>query len=78
MLTKFVEKVNYISWFSGNSTKIFPQSSVERSSYIEMVKSRSFNLPATRPKKGTLAIFSIKKEIIKLPVILPPKITING
>ena len=61
MLDNFVEKVDYIRWFSGNTTKIPPLSSVEKLSYVEMVKSSSAKIPVTRPeKKKPSQVFSQK------------------
>ncbi|TYK01503.1 protease Do-like 7 isoform X1 [Cucumis melo var. makuwa] len=73
MLIKFVEKMNYTNWFSGNSSKTSPQFSVNRPSYVEMVKSRSSSIPEARPRKKDPSSFSIKKKSIKFLTILPPR-----
>ena len=48
MLIKFIEHVNYTSWFSGNVPKSFPQLLANRPTYVEMVKSTSSSNPAAK------------------------------
>ena len=50
MLLKFVEKVNYTSWFSDNSPKTSPQFPVNRPSYVEMVNSSRTTSPIKNPQ----------------------------
>ena len=55
--------MNYTSWFPGNSSKTFPQFPVNIPSCVEMVKSYSSNIPATKPRKKDPNFLFNKKEI---------------
>ena len=74
MLIKFVEKVNYTSWFSGNVPKSFPQFSANRPTYVEMVKSTSSTIPVEKSRNKDPSLRTNLIRTHQAPVRLsPPK-----
>ena len=64
MLEKFVEKMDYVRWYSSNISSLPSLQMVEKISYVGKAKSGSFKLPA--PRSGKMEVsqdFSQKRKL---------------
>ena len=74
MLEKFVEKMDYVRWYSGNISSFPSSQMVEKSSYADKAKSSSSKLPAPRSEKMEVRQnFSQKRKLQAARHPSPPK-----
>ena len=74
MLDKFVEKVNYVRWYTSNISTFPSPQMVEKLNYVDKAKSNSSKLPAPRPEKMEVRQnFSQKRKLQADSYPSPPK-----
>ena len=74
MLEKFVEKMDYVRWYSGNISSFPSPQMVEKLSYVDKVKSGSSKLPVIRSERLEVSQdFSQKRKLLVDSHPSPPK-----